>query len=98
MATVLATEVIGESPFIIFISTRCNNKFTHFYCVDVLIGIRERICISGTRGIFFASRFLSLVPRYRGTVGTGIPVRTFTRPILSGYLTKINETRIVKLR
>ena len=36
------------------ISTRCNNKFTHFYCVDVLIGIRERIWISGTRGIFFA--------------------------------------------
>ena len=27
---------------------------THFYCVDVWIGIRERICISGTRGIFSA--------------------------------------------
>ena len=30
---------------------------------------------------------------YCGTSGT-----VFTRPILSGYLTKINETRIVKLR
>ena len=33
-----------------------------------------------------------LVP-YHGTSYT-----VFTRPILSGYLTKINETRIVKLR
>ena len=36
-------------------------------------------------------------------VGTTVPASTycgtvFTRPILSGYLTKINETRIVKLR
>ena len=37
----------------------------------------------------------SAVPTYRtvGTVGT-----VFTRPTLSGYLTKISETRIVKLR
>ena len=33
------------------------------------------------------------VPRYHGTYGT-----VFTRPILSGYLTRISETRIVKLR
>ena len=32
-----------------------------------------------------------------GTVGTSKST-VFTRPILSGYLTKINETRIVKLR
>jgi len=43
--------------------------------------------------------------RYHGTYGTVGTVGTygtygtvFTRPILSGYLTKINETRIVKLR
>ena len=38
--------------------------------------------------------YLYLIYRTYGTVGTAV----FTRPILSGYLTNINETRIVKLR